>query len=83
MIKRQPRDEINVMSLLIEDLKVLWDGKFEVFDEFVNKSFQFHVILFCTIYNFFSLITCLIVSHIFNYVLISNGVGPFEYNFLL
>ena len=50
---KQSENDIDVyLSLLIEDLKLMWDQGVEVFDEFANETFKMHVMLFCTINDF-------------------------------
>lgn len=43
------------LSTMINDLKLLWDDRVEVFDSFANESFQMHAMLFCIINDF---LTC-------------------------
>jgi len=50
---KQPGNDIDVyLSLLIEDLKLMWEQGVEVFDEFANETFKLHAMLFCTINDF-------------------------------
>ena len=50
---KQPRNDIDVyLKPLIEDLKLLWNERVDVFDTFKNESFQLHAMLFCNI-NYF------------------------------
>ena len=50
---RQPGNDIDVyLSLLIEDLRKLWEEGVLVFDGFRNETFLMHVMLFCTVNDF-------------------------------
>ena len=50
---RQPGNDIHVyLSLLIEDLRKLWDEGVLVFDGFRKETFEMHAMLFCTINDF-------------------------------
>ena len=50
---RQSRNGIDIyLSPLIEDLKLMWDQGFEVFDGFANETFKMHVMLFFPIDEF-------------------------------
>jgi len=50
---KQPGNDINVyMNPLIEDLKLLWNERVDVFDAFKNESCRLHAMSFCTINDF-------------------------------
>ena len=50
---RQPGNDIDVyLSLLIEDLRKLWDKGVLVFDGYRKETFQVRAMLFCTINDF-------------------------------
>ena len=50
---RKSGNDIDVyLSLLIENLKLLWDQGVEVFDKFANDNFKMHAMLFCAINDF-------------------------------
>ena len=47
---RQYENDIDVyLSPLIEDLRLLWDERIEVFDVYEKENFNLHALLFCTI----------------------------------
>jgi len=50
---RQPGNDIDVyLSLLVEDLRTLWDEGVLVFDVFRKETFELRTMLFCTINDF-------------------------------
>jgi len=50
---RQPRNDIDVyLSLLIEDLRLLWDQGVEVLDGYEKVKFNLCALLYCTINDF-------------------------------
>ena len=50
---RQPGNDIDVyLSLLVEDLRKLWDEGVVVFDAFRKETFEMRAMLFCTINDF-------------------------------
>ena len=50
---KQSRNDIDVyLSLLIEDLRLLWDERVEVLDAYKNVNFNLRALLFYTINDF-------------------------------
>ncbi|RDY11669.1 hypothetical protein CR513_03660, partial [Mucuna pruriens] len=60
--QRQPANEIDVyLSLLVEDLGMLWDEVVDLFDGYCNKKFKMYVMLFCTILEIYNLLLYCVV----------------------